>query len=138
MENGARGHLTTYQPPARVRLREATTMTTTTAPELAETMCELLDQYLRGRWAALVQAQTDWPGPALAEARLWARLPGDPFSTTIEPLRLGVGVTLDDLVATVEAAGYGFRRTLDGRPAWRVIPDHAGPWLSLDVERRAG
>lgn len=111
-------------------------MTTMTTSDLADTLRRFLGHYLRGHWAALIQAQIDWPGPALAEARLWAGLPGDPFSTTIQPLRLAGGVTLDDLAVTVEALGYGFRRTPDGRASWRVIPDHAGPWLSLDVERR--
>jgi hypothetical protein len=110
-------------------------MTTTTAPSIAGRLRDFLDEYFRGEWAALVQAQIDWPGPALAEARLWACLPGDPFSMTFEPISLPIGVTLDDLAAGVEAAGYRFRRMSDGRAAWRVIHDHRGPWLSLDVER---
>ena len=110
-------------------------MTTTTASDLASTCQVFLGKYLRGQWAALIQAQIDWPGPALAEARMWACLPGDPFSITIEPVTLGIGNTLDDLALAVETAGYRFRRTPDGQPFWRVIPDHAGPWLSLDAER---
>jgi hypothetical protein len=110
-------------------------MTTTTARDLASTLQAFLNKYLRGQWAALVQAQIDWPGPVLAEARMWACLPGEPFSITVEPLVLEIGTTLDDLALAVETAGYRIRRTSNGREAWRIVHDHRGPWLSLDVER---
>jgi hypothetical protein len=112
-------------------------MTTIAAAPISQTVAKALRVSLHEKTSAtscvLVQAQIDWPGPAVAEARVRTGDSGDPRATHIESVALQIGTTLDDLVTDLERAGIVFRRHDDGRAAWRVIPDEAGPWLSLDV-----
>lgn len=84
--------------------------------------------------SVVVQALLDWPGPALAECRVQAWHLGDVLGWEARTVVVPAGTTLDGLAEAVAEAGYAHRRRPDGRAAWRVLPDHSGPWLTLDVE----